>query len=93
MTAYGTRLILIVVTMIVFHNLSCTCKEFRIYRESSGYNCFWRGESPLCFLSSSCPWEMTTMKTDKHGDGAYCWIGFKTYCCIYPDRKQQNLTM
>lgn len=56
--------------------------KFRIYLEPSGRKCFWKGNSPLCFIAGGCPVRTTTIKVDKSGDGAFCWIGFKYYCCI-----------
>jgi hypothetical protein len=93
MLTYHSRLILLFTTVIMCHNLSFAFKEFKIYTESSGYKCFWRGQSPFCFLRHGCPWGMTTMKTDKRGDGAYCWIGYKTYCCKYPGEQTMSYNL
>ncbi len=83
MLTYDVRLIFLFTIIIICHNLSCNSKELQIYREPSGDKCFWRGQSPFCFLRHGCPLGMIAIKTDKRGDGAYCWIGFKTYCCTH----------
>jgi hypothetical protein len=57
-------------------------KKLRVYLEPSGRKCFWTGNSPLCFIAAGCPSRTTTIKVDKSGDGAFCWVGFKYYCCI-----------
>jgi len=75
--------LIILLTILVISDKSFgRSKNLRIYVEPSGLKCIWQGDAPFCFLDSSCPLRMTTMKTDKRGDGSYCWIGFKTYCCI-----------
>ncbi len=85
--------ILLLVTM-TYDNVSCTDKEinsyeithegekYRVYLEAFDRKCLWTGNAPFCFISAGCPPRMTTVKTDKFGDGAYCWIGFKVYCCL-----------
>ncbi|UJR18760.1 hypothetical protein I4U23_005666 [Adineta vaga] len=57
-------------------------KKFRLYSEPSGQVCFWQGYAPFCFIGSGCPTHTTNMETSKFGDGAYCWIGVKFYCCV-----------
>jgi len=76
------HLIVLLATFFIIHDSFCTSTDLQVYVEPSGLKCIWQGNAPFCFLDSGCPLRMTTMKTDKHGDGAYCWIGFKTYCCI-----------
>ena len=94
MSSHHYRLIILLLMISICYEFTRASKELRIYMEPSGYNCFWQGNAPLCFLSSYCPVEMTTMKFDKHGDGGYCWVGLKTYCCIYPSRQMQiHLTL
>jgi len=56
--------------------------EFRTYKESSGKLCYWQGDAPFCFIGSGCPIRTTNMGSSKTGDGAYCWIGVKYYCCV-----------
>lgn len=94
MLIHPTQYFLMIMVVIVYYIVLCSptkqiYKEFsyagtkyRFYLESSGRKCFWNGEAPFCFLSSSCPTRTTTMKSDKSGDGGYCWIGFKYYCCL-----------
>jgi hypothetical protein len=57
-------------------------QKLRVYLEPSGRKCFWTGNSPLCFIAAGCPSRTTTIKVDKSGDGSFCWVGFKYYCCI-----------
>ncbi len=60
----------------------CNTEEYRMYSEPSGRVCFWQGHAPFCFIGSGCPTRTTNMKTSKFGDGTYCWIGVKFYCCV-----------
>lgn len=86
-------IILLLVTMI-YNDVSCADKEinsyeithegekYRVYLEGSDQKCIWTGNAPFCYISAGCPPRMTTIKTDKYGDGGYCWIGYKFYCCL-----------
>jgi len=63
-------------------------EEHRIYLEPSGQRCFWQGEAPFCFVGSGCPTRTMTVKKSSFGDGAYCWLGYKFYCCSTTARWQ-----
>ena len=81
MTTGGCWLLLLLI-IIEYHYFPCSAEKHRIYSEPSGQVCFWQGDAPFCFIGSGCPTRTTNMKISKFGDGAYCWIGVKFYCCV-----------
>jgi hypothetical protein len=82
MLTYRCHLFVLLAIILIYYSITCVSKELHVYTEPSGYQCYWRGPAPFCFLRHGCPVGLTTMKIDKRGDGGYCWIGFKTYCCL-----------
>jgi hypothetical protein len=76
------RWLLLLMSIVVYQNSFCIGEKYRVYTEPSGRLCFWQGNAPFCFIGSGCPTRTTNMKIDKSGDGAFCWIGHKFYCCV-----------
>lgn len=79
MTQYS---VLCTPTKTVYDDFLYAGTRYRFYLEPSGHKCFWNGKAPFCFLSSGCPTRTTTVEINKTGDGAFCWIGSKYYCCL-----------
>ena len=87
---------------LIYDNVLCTNKQidsyemihegekYRVYLEGSDRKCLWTGNAPFCFISGRCPPGMTTIKMDKHGDGAFCWVGSKAYCCLISFNATKN---
>ena len=73
---------ILLIATALFQQLPCTADKYRIYHESNGQVCIWQGNAPFCFIGSGCPINSTVVKTSKFGDGGYCWIGMKYYCCV-----------
>jgi hypothetical protein len=74
--------LLLLMVIIEWHYYFCIAEKHRVYSEADGQLCFWQGYAPLCFIGSGCPTRTMNMKTSKFGDGEYCWIGHKFYCCL-----------
>jgi len=95
-TMRSTRIcsIILLLVIVMHSHVFCTNKpidtyeiihegeRYRVYLDESNNKCLWTGNAPFCFISGRCPPGMATMKTDKFGDGAYCWVGSKVYCCL-----------
>ncbi|CAF0844807.1 unnamed protein product [Adineta steineri] len=77
-----SRLIFLLMGMIICQHSLCIADKFRVYEQPSGQLCYWQGDAPFCFIGSGCPIRTTNMGSSKFGDGAYCWIGVKFYCCV-----------
>ena len=89
-----TFCIILFLVTVIYDNVFCTAKQidsyeivhegekYRVYLDEFDRKCLWTGNAPFCFISGRCPPRMTTIKTDKFGDGAYCWVGSKVYCCL-----------
>ena len=77
----GFTLLIAAITLFQ-QQLSCSAGKFRVYAESNDQLCIWQGIAPFCFIGSGCPINSTVVKSSKFGDGAYCWIGIKYYCCV-----------
>lgn len=78
-----SRWLLFLMAMVALQHSFCIEETYQVYKEPSGKLCFWQGDAPFCFIGSGCPTRTTTMKKSKFGDGAYCWLGYKFYCCLF----------
>lgn len=74
-------LFLLILIVIIQQSFSAE-ETYKIHEDPSGKLCFWQGDAPWCFIGSGCPTRTMTMKKDKSGDGEYCWLGYKFYCCL-----------
>lgn len=77
-----SRWLLLLMIVVTYQYSFCFADKFRAYKEPDGRLCYWQGDAPFCFIGSGCPIRTTNMGSSKFGDGAYCWIGIKFYCCV-----------
>ncbi|CAF2867960.1 unnamed protein product [Rotaria sp. Silwood2] len=82
MLTITNRLALLLTILITYQRCCCKSISLRVYHEPSSDDCIWQGDAPFCFIGFGCPLKMIPVKTDKQGDGDYCLIGYKTYCCM-----------